>query len=411
MEQNQRNINPMTYRLNDAEFLRTPAPILAKMRAAGPLARVKVPLIGICYVTTTDAAARALLKDEAHFARNPANAGGRDISRYYWFLPPFMRPLTRNILSLDGDEHTRLRRAVEPSFSRVTIDALRPEITEIADDLLNQLDTSKPVDIVTEYARQLPLDVISALLGIQPDLRKRIARAIAPISGPTGKLTLFRALPGLYKSIKLLRAEIAAIKSAPRAGLLSDLIHDPASDLTDDEVLSMAFVLFVAGHETTLHLISTAIYGLSEHRQHRAIFQSGDKLASARAIEEFLRFFSPVLMTKPLFARTSHAFLGQQLQQGDKVIALLIAANHDPARFENAEQLDPARRPNAHIGFGFGPHVCLGMQLARAEAQIALERLFHRFPNLERAPKDAPANYSERFGMRGLKRLDLHLTP
>ena len=391
------------YKLNDPDFLRDPTSVLAQMREEGPLVRTKLPIIGQCWATTTDAATREVLKDEALFARNPANAGGKDISRYYWFLPRFMRPLTRNILSLDGAEHKRIRAAVDHSFSRAAIDALRPEITQVADQYLDQLDPSKPVDITQDYARMLPLDVISALLGIKPELRQKLSRAIAPISKPTGIIALFTAMPGLYRTQKLLRAEIETIRHTQRNGLLSTLIHDASNDLSDDEILSLAFVLFIAGHETTLHLISDAVFAISDG----AKFNEPTSLA----IEEFMRFFSPVMMTKPLFVRETHERFGQTLQQGDKVIAQLIGANHDPDRFENTAEIQTDRRPNAHIGFGFGPHVCLGMHLARTEAQIALERLFNRFPDLERAPKNAPPVYSERYGFRGMKTLKVNLKP
>lgn len=391
------------FRLNDPNFLQDPSPVLAQMRANGALVRINVPIIGQCWATTTDAAAREVLKDENAFARNPANAGGKDIARYYWFLPRFMRPLTRNILNLDGAEHKRIRAAVDNSFSRAAIDALRPEIAQIANHYLDQIDPAKPVDITEDYARLLPLDVISALLGIKPALRQKLARAIAPISKPTGVMTLLTALPGLYKTQKLLRAEIAAIRLAPRNGLLSTLIHGTDKGLSDDEILSLAFVLFIAGHETTLHLISDAVFAITEGAHFSA--------PTSLAIEEFMRFFSPVMMTKPLFVRQTHVRFGQTLQQGDKVIALLIAANHDPERFENADEIKSDRRPNAHIGFGFGPHVCLGMHLARAEAQIALERLFDRFPNAKRAPQDAAPEYSQRYGFRGMRRLMIRLDP
>ena len=124
-----------------------------------------------------------------------------------------------------------------------------------------------------------------------------------------------------------------------------------------------------------------------------------------------MRFFSPVMITKPLFVRETHDRFGQTLKQGDKVIAQLIAANHDPARFKNATDLLADRRPNAHIGFGFGPHVCLRIHLARLEVQIALERLFQRFPNLERCPIDALPLYGQRVGFRGMKHLKVKLRP
>lgn len=400
----------ITFKINDPELLKNPAPLLADLRVQGPLIKAKIPFLGTCYLTTSDAGAREVLKDTDHFARNSANAGGRDISRYYWFLPPFMRALTRNMLLLDGAEHARLRSAVDTSFSRMSIEALRPEMTKIANDLLAGLPTDQSVDLADKYAHRFPLDVISALLGIRAELRRDLARAIAPISGPTNRMMLLRILRGMRKSMKLLRAEIAHIRAAPRAGLLSDLIHDNRHDLDDDELLSMAFVLFVAGHETTRHLITDAIYALCESPADRAAFTSGTLTERSATIEEYMRFFSPVMMSKPLFVRKDHNFQGQPLKQGDKVIAFLISANHDPARFDGADDIDIARRPNAHIGFGFGPHVCLGMQLARAETQIALTQLFERFPNLQRIPMGAAPDYARRMGMRGMSTLSVRLS-
>ncbi|MEP5152201.1 cytochrome P450 [Planktotalea sp.] len=400
-----------TLRINDPELLKNPAPLLAEYRDQGPLVPAKIPFIGKCYLTTSDAGAREILKDEDHFVRNPANAGGRDISRYYWFLPPFMRPVARNILGLDGPEHKRLRSAVDTSFSRLSIDAIKPEMTAIANALLDTLKTDQTIDLSSKYANEFPLDIISALLGIKEEMRRELAHAIAPISGPTTKMMFLRLMPGLYKSIKLLRAEIAHIRIEPRAGLLSELIHDDSNDLTDDEILSLAFTLFIAGHETTRHLITDAIYALCETPQDRQIFTEGSIAERSAAIEEYMRFFSPVMVTKPLFVCEDYSFHGYPLKQGDKVMALLISANHDPARFDASEKIDIARRPNAHLGFGFGPHVCLGMQLARAETQIALTQLFDRFPNLERVPKNAAPDFTTRLGMRGMKTLNVRLVP
>lgn len=131
---------------------------------------------------------------------------------------------------------------MDQSFSQASIEALRPNITGITDHYPDQLDTNKPVDITEDFARPLPLDVISVLIGIKPDLRTILARAIAPISKPTGILTILTALPDLYKTQKLSRAEITHIRDTPHDGLLSTLIHDPTCNLTDDEILSLAFI-------------------------------------------------------------------------------------------------------------------------------------------------------------------------
>jgi cytochrome P450 len=131
----------------------------------------------------------------------------------------------------------------------------------------------------------------------------------------------------------------------------------------------------------------------------------------AIAVEEFMRFYSPVMMTKTLFAREDTEFEGTRLKTGDKICALLIGANHDPARVDAPEEMRPERRPNPHLGFGHGPHVCLGIQLARIEAQIALERLFLRYPDAQFAVPRDEIVHGRRIGLRGLPRLPLRLRP
>lgn len=391
--------------LTDADFLRDPADRLAELRAQGPLHATRVPLIGALTLTTTDAAARELLKDESRFARN---AGGHEIGRRFWWLPPFMRPLLRNMILMDGAEHRRLRAPVEAAFSRAAIDDLRPAIARLADALLDGLPSDRPVDITAHYTRKLPLLVICALLGLPAEDHARLTRWIAPLSGPTGLVSFLRALPGLRRTLRYLRADFAEVRTTGRPGLIRDLLAEAeTAQLTEDEVLSLVFTLFIAGHETTVHLLNDAILSLMTDPKARADFTSG-KVPVSRAVEEFLRHWSPVMMTKPMVTTRDTEIEGAPITKGTQISAFLLAANHDPARFENPEALDLDRKPNAHLGFGFGPHVCLGMQLARAEAQIALERLLTRFP--EARLVDAPAMI-RRTGMRGPVAVTLRLAP
>lgn len=397
--------------LTDPAFLADPAPRLAALRDAAPLARTRLPLIGPVWVTTTDAAARALLHDP-RFRRDPAAAGGRSLTRTYWWLPGFVAPLTQNILLKDGADHARLRRLVDRAFARGSIDDLRPRLTALADGLLDGLDPARPVDIVATYCRRLPLLAIAEMLGLAPADRDRLARLVAPVAGPTGLPSFAAALPNLWRVLRALRAECAAVRRQPRPGLLTALVEAEASGdrLTEDELLSLVFTLFVAGHETTVHLIGGAILALIDDPAARARFMA-DPAGRPLAVEELVRWISPVMMTKMLYARENLEFQGIAVARGEVATALLLAANHDPARVPDPEALHLDRRPNAHLGFGHGPHACLGMQLARAETQIALERLFARFPDLALAgPRDA-VRYRRRLGFRALRTLGLRLRP
>ena len=393
--------------LRDPGFLADPGAALARLRARGPLVRAHLPVLGEVWLTTTDAAAREFLKDTARFSRDPVHAGRGGITRVRRFAPPFLRPLMQNMILKDGDAHRRLRGLVDRAFARASVDALRDEIAAIADALLDRVNPDRPVDIIAAYSRALPLQVICALLGLPEADRPRIARLIAPISGPTGLATALLALPGLWRLVRYLRRDFARVRGSGRPGLIRELVTVEADGdrLSEDELVAMVFLLFVAGHETTVHLIDDAIIEAAGNPVARAALR--DPATAGLAIEEVLRHASPVMLTKAAFATADTTFAGCNIARGDQVSALLIAANRDPDRHPQADEFRPDRRPNAHLGFGFGPHVCLGMQLARAEAQVAVTRLFTRFPALEIS--GSPPEWSRRLGIRGPDRLWLRL--
>jgi cytochrome P450 len=391
----------MGWNLSSPGFLADPGPTLARMREAGPLAELRVPLIGRVWVTTTDAAARALLKDP-RFRRDPRAATGRTMRQTLWFLPRFLSPLLHNLLLTDGEDHRRLRGLVDRAFARTAIDDLVPDIARMADAILDRIPATGTTDLKAAYARPLPLLAIASLLGVPEGDRDRIARWIGPLSDP-GALTILRAMPGLRRTLRHFRADLDVVRRTDRPGLIRELVRaeDEAGRLSEEEVLSMVVLLFLAGHETTVHLITDSIGSLlADAALREETLADPDRLPLA--VEEFLRFHSPVMMTKMLFAQEDLVFEGVPLRKGSRVSAFLLAANHDPARVDAAEELHPHRRPNAHLAFGFGPHVCLGMQLARAETRVAIARFFERFPDATLAE---PPAYARRFGIRGYRRL------
>lgn len=397
----------MSIDLTDEAFLRAPDATLADLRAKGGLTQTKIPLIGKVWLTTTDALARQVLKSPNLFVRDLGAVGGRPLSAKFWWMPGFMKPLLSSILGKDGADHTRLRGMVDQAFARTSIDALRPDISTIANNLLDQIDPGVAADIITSYARPLPLLVICELLGIPAQDQVRVAHWISPLSGPVTAWGIARALPGLWQLTQYFRAEFVAQRQTRRPGLIGDLVHvrDGDDHLSDDELLAMVVVLFIAGHETTVHLISNALHrilGRDDLRQ--ALIDAPD--GGALMIEEVMRHASPVVMTKPLFVTQDTELAGVALRKGDQVAALLIGANHDPARHSAPQDFVANRRPNAHLGFGHGPHVCLGMQLARAEAQVAIDRLLVRYPQAQISGTPKQLN---RLGMNGLKRLDVIL--
>jgi cytochrome P450 PksS len=393
----------MFWNLTSSTFLADPRPQLERMRAAGPLVETRVPLIGRTWVTTTDAAARALLKDP-RFARDPKASTGRTMRQTMWFLPRFLSPMLDSLILRDGEEHRRLRGLVDRAFARTTIDDLVPDFERMADGLLDRLKPADPLDLKVAYARPLPLLAICSLLGVPDEDRERVTRWIAPLSDPSlGPTALLRALPGLWRVLRHFRSNLQVVRHTDRPGLIRELVRaeDEGARLSEEEVLSMVVLLFLAGHETTVHLVTDAIASLLGDPGLRDEVL-GDPARLPLAVEEFLRFHSPVMMTKMHYAREDLVFEGVPLRRGSRVSAFLLAANHDPARVESPEELRPHRRPNAHLAFGFGPHVCLGMQLARAETRVAIAQFFKRFPDAALAE---PPVYARRFGIRGYREL------
>jgi cytochrome P450 PksS len=179
--------------------------------------------------------------------------------------------------------------------------------------------------------------------------------------------------------------------------------------LNENELLAMAFLLLVAGHETTVHLIGGGVLALLEAPEQKARLLADWSLAPS-AVEELLRFVSPVQIAKPRYVGRDLEFHGRPLRRGDVLVPMLASANADPGRFERPEGMDIARAPNPHVAFGTGKHFCLGAQLARVEAQVVIERLFTRFPDLSMGMPGSALEYTGRLGIRALTALPVRLT-
>lgn len=373
----------MVYRLHDPAFLKDPAPVLARMRADGPLVRVKMPIVGQIWMTTSDAGARALLKNPDLFRRDPGPITGKSLTKRFWWMPRFFKPMLDTMIVTDDPEHARMRKLVEMAFARNTIEDLRPALIRTADRLLDQTP-SGAVDIVHHYTRPLPFLAICTLLGIPEDRQDDLARRIAPLSAVSNPFSAIYAIFRLRGVLDDFRTLFSEARAHPSSGLISALVHveDDGEKLTEDQLLSMVLLLFLAGHETTVHLINSAIVGIATDADLRAHFAANPDTRHL-LVEEFLRHGSPVMTTKMMFAARDTDILGAPIKKGEMIAPLLLAANHDPDRFDTPQTFIPDRKPNAHLGFGFGPHVCLGMQLARVEASVALDRLFARHPGLQ----------------------------
>jgi cytochrome P450 PksS len=213
-------------------------------------------------------------------------------------------------------------------------------------------------------------------------------------------------MPNIFAMRRYLEGKLDAAREEGGEGLIAELVRveKEGGKISRDEMVAMLFLLLFAGHETTTHLISGSVYELLKDPGLRDWLGEDWKRANL-AVEEFLRFISPVQFTKPRFVRKDIELGGVRLRQGEKIMPMLAAANLDPQANANPEQLDLKRKPNRHIAFGTGVHFCLGHQLARIEGASALKALFRRWPKLKLAVDDSEIKWRSRPGLKAIERL------
>lgn len=398
----------LKFDIQGAAFKRNPFVTFATMRDAGPVLPMKLPFVGKAWMTTTHAASLAMVKDHETFVQEGRHAGKSGVAGMRWWMPKTLRLLANNMLLKDEPDHRRLRKLVDKAFKRRDVLAMRGNIEALTDRILDGLGDE--ADLLSDYARKLPLEVICDLLGLPEEDRGMFTQWSRSSTTVTGALGLLRAVGPLRKMIAYVRGQIEQCRKAPRPGLISELVQaeEDGDKLNEDELVSMIFLLLVAGFETTTHLIADSVITLEQNPDQKAWLFADPEDRMERAVEELARHTSPVQSTKPRYVARDTEFFGQPLKRGDIIVAMIASANADPAEFGNPDRLQLDRFPNPHLVFSSGIHFCLGLQLARVEAQSALARLYGRYPDLAIvAPDDLP--WIERFGIRGVSALPVRL--
>lgn len=407
-------MSPPLLDLSAAEFNADPYRVFAQLRQEGPLVRRRLPLSGRAWLTTTYAAAREVLRDHQTFVMDPHNAGEKYLPGLSWWVPNLIHNFTRHMLNRDGEEHRRLRALVDQAFQRHSIERMRPRLEQLATEMLEQLAaaarTDRPIDLLTEFARPYPLTVICELLGLPQEDRPRFSRWAQRALSATAARRIILAAPTFLQLDRYLRKQFRLCRRKPREGLLNALVEAEAAGerLSENELVAMAFLLLVAGHETTVHLITATLITLLQQPQLRWAFQE-DWQTSDTAIDESLRFHSPVLFAKGRYATRAMEFCGQSLARGDLVVPCLAAANRDPREFPAADEFRLDRHPNRHLALGLGVHHCLGTKLAKVEAATGVRALLDRFPQLELAGSARQLRYATKLGIRGVASLPVFL--
>jgi len=395
------------------DYFRNPAAAIAKLQSAGPVVEVRFPILGRIWTTTTEEMADRVLKDSGTFSmrRDDGNIAG-----VRWWMPGIVRTLANHMLSMDEPDHRRLRDIVDEAFRRRAILEMEPRILAIADELADELFAQGiPADLVEGYARQLPLAVICELLGLPLADRAKFTAWAGGFTRFTGTIGFISMIPKIvvsfYAMRRYLERQLEVARESGGEGLIAELVRveKNGGQISRNEMVSMVFLLLFAGHETTTHLISGSVHELLKNPGLREWLEEDWSRANL-AVEEFLRFLSPVQFTKPRYVRRDLELGGIRLKKGEQIIAMLVAANLDPQANAHPEKLDLERRPNRHIAFGTGIHFCLGHQLARIEGICALKALFRRWPKLQLAVDESQIKWRRRPGLRAIEHLPVAVT-
>lgn len=321
--------------------------------------------------------------------------------------------IVRTLLTNDPPSHTHYRRIVSKAFTARRVAALEPGVAKVIDELIDGLATSDDVDFVRDFAQPLPLIVIAEFLGVPTDdlpTFKRWSDDAAEVLG--GTLSEERQIEVNTSLVELLQyfADRADERRAsPGSDFLSSLIAAENGQLTTEEIIAIAYVVLVAGNETTVNLLSSVMLILLEDADLLARVRA-DRTLIPKVVEEALRLQSPI-QGFPRRAIVDTEINGVEVPAGSQVMLMIGAANRDPSQFENPDevQLDGGVRP--HVSFGKGIHFCVGAALSRLEAEIALNALFDRFSTIELADPEHVAVYADNAILRSMLELPVVMRP
>ncbi|MFE5732301.1 cytochrome P450 [Streptomyces sp. NPDC056528] len=360
----------------------------ARLRAAGPLARVVLPGGVPCFAVTRHAEARKLLTDPRLVKDIDVwGAWQRGEIPLDWPLIGLANP-GKSMLTADGEEHRRLRGLVAQALTARRVERLRAGIEALTAEMLDRLaerPAGEAVDLKAEFAYPLPMNVVCELMGVdradQPRMKELFDKFFSTQTPPEEVPRMMADLGALFSGI------VAGKKETPGDDLTSALIEasEDGDRLTTEEITNTLQLMVAAGHETTISLIVNAVVALSTHPEQRDLVLKGE-VPWENVIEETLRWSTPTSHVLIRFAAEDIEVGDRVLPKGEGLIVSFGALGRDEAQFgPTAGDFDVTRTPNRHISFGHGPHVCPGAALSRLEASVALPALYARFPELRLA--------------------------
>jgi len=424
---------PMELDIGDPNFMADAYDTYADLRAKGPVSRVRFGggteeagedngeqrgFFGrqeTFFVTHYDEVVATLL--DRRFAVDPRSGmSPEQLEQQEAQTPEEFRLLSRSIISIDPPDHTRLRKLVQPSFTGRGMDALRGSIQQIVDDLLDQAEREaaergeaaphRRMDLIEAFAYPFPVTVISDMLGIPREDRETIRGWTENLLRVDRGRVDEEVRAGLREFIDYLRDLFEHKRQTPTDDMISRLVHaeEDGDVLDEDEVLATVFLMFLAGHVTTVNLVGNGVVALLTHPDQLAKLKADPELAKG-VVEETLRYWGPVDFIGRRIAKEDVELSGTVIPTGEQATVSLASANRDPERFASPDAFDITRADaNRHVAFGKGIHVCLGAPLARVEGQVAFSTLFRRFPELRLAVPAAEVRWGSSF-LRGFARL------
>lgn len=387
-------------------FFQDPHSFYRQLRNAAPATRVTMwGGVRVWLITQYDQA-RALLNDPRL---------SKDMAGVAALLPPGGAgapgsTLNFTMLQMDPPDHTRLRRLVGKAFTLRGVERMAPRITRIADELLDDVAAAAnngAVDLLESFAAPLPIRVIGDLLGLPPGEAQRFRDLVDPLLTSLDHTETAAAEIALTD---LLQELIAYKRRTPAHDLITALVAATDDDdrLSEEELLATTYLLIVGGYETTVNLIGNGILALLQNPSQLALLRQDPAGRLPAAVEEFLRYESPVNIATLRFTTVPIHIGDADISAGEFIQIALPSANRDINQFDEPDRLDIRRKPNPHLSFGHGIHYCLGAPLARMEGQIAFDRLLARFDRMA-LPDHVELQYRPSTLMRGLKSLPVLL--
>ncbi|MGE7886807.1 cytochrome P450 family protein [Bacillus cereus] len=393
--------------LASAQFKEDAYEVYKESRKVQPILFVNKTELGAEWLITRYEDALPLLKDN-RLKKDWTNVFSQDTKNMYLSVDNSDH-LTTHMLNSDPPNHSRLRSLVQKAFTPKMIAQLDGRIQRIADDLISDIERKGTLNLVDDYSFPLPIIVISEMLGIpKEDQEKFRIWSHAVIASPETPEEIKETEKQLSEFITYLQYLVDMKRKEPKEDLVSALIvaESEGHKLSARELYSMIMLLIVAGHETTVNLITNTVLALLENPNQLQLLKDNPKRIDS-AIEEGLRYYSPVEVTTARWAAEPFQIHEQTIQKGDMVVIALASANRDETVFENPEVFDITRENNRHIAFGHGSHFCLGAPLARLEAKIAITTLFNRMPELQIKGDRKDIKWQGNYLMRSLEELPL----